>query len=113
VLTYETLKKKPKELLALTGLARREVEALLPVFASALRAADEKTRPKAKKRQRAPGAGRKPGLATVKDKLVFVLVYTKTYPLQVVHGQRFALSQASAKEWLHFLLPVLATALDA
>jgi Helix-turn-helix of DDE superfamily endonuclease/DDE superfamily endonuclease len=113
VLTYETLKKQPKELLALTGLARREVEALLPVFESALRAAEEKTAPKAKKRQRAPGAGRKPALATVEDKLLFVLVYTKTYPLQVVHGQLFAMSQSSANEWLHCLLPVLATALDA
>jgi len=73
VLTYETLKKKPKELLALTGLARREVEALLPAFERALRAAEDKATAKAKKHQRAPGAGRKPGLATVEDKLVFVL----------------------------------------
>jgi Helix-turn-helix of DDE superfamily endonuclease len=113
VLTYETRKKKPQELLALTGLARREVEELLPVFESALRAAEEKTRPKAKKRQRAPGAGRKPGLARVEDKLVFVLVYTKTYPLQIVHGKRFEMSQSSANDWRHFLGPVLATALDA
>jgi hypothetical protein len=112
-LTYETLKKKPKELLALTGLARREVERLLPAFESALRAAEAKAAPKAKKRRRAPGAGRKPGLARVEDKLLFVLVYTKTYPLQVVHGQLFEMSQSSANEWLHFLLPVLATALDA
>jgi hypothetical protein len=113
MLTYETLKKKPKELLALTGLARREVEALLPVFESALRAAEEQTTSKAKKRQRAPGGGRKPGLATVEDKLLFVLVYTKTYPLQVVHGKLFEMSQSSANEWLQFLLPVLATVLDA
>jgi hypothetical protein len=113
VLTYEELKKKPTELLALTGLARREVEALLPAFAKALRASEAKTTARVKKRRRAPGAGRKPGLATVEDKLLFVLVYTKTSPLQVVHGQLFAMSQSSANEWLHFLLPVLATALDA
>lgn len=112
MLTYEALKKKPKDLLALTGLARREVERLLPAFERALRAAAAKTTPKAKKHRRAPGAGRKPGRVTAEDKLLFVLVYTKTYPLQVVHGQLFGMSQASANEWLHFLLPILATALD-
>jgi hypothetical protein len=113
VLTYETLKKKPKELVALTGLARRECEELLPVFEKALRVAEEKAKRATRERQRAPGAGRKPGLQTGEDKLLFVLVYTKTYPLQVVHGKLFEMSQSSANEWLHFLLPVLAAALDA
>ena len=48
----------------------------------------------------------------MEDKLLFALVYTKTYPLQVVQGQLFGMSQSSANEWIHFLLPVLATALD-
>ena len=113
MLTYETLKKKPKDLLALTGLARRECEALLPVFEKTLRAAEERAKPAMQKRQRAPGAGRKPGLPTVEDKLLFVLVYTKTYPLQVVQGKLFAMSQSSANEGLRFLVPVLAAALDA
>jgi Helix-turn-helix of DDE superfamily endonuclease/DDE superfamily endonuclease len=113
VLTYKTLKKKPKDLLALTGLARRECEELLPVFEQTLRAAEERAKPTTQKRQRAPGAGRKPGLPTVEDKLLFVLVYTKTYPLQVVQGKLFEMSQSSANEWLRFLVPVLAAALDA
>jgi len=113
VLTYETLKKKPKKLLALTGLARRELDELLPAFAKALAAAEARVKPKPKKRQRASGGGRKPGLRTVEDKLLFVLVYTKTYPLQVVQGQLFEMSQSSANAWLHFLLPVLAAALEA
>jgi DDE superfamily endonuclease/Helix-turn-helix of DDE superfamily endonuclease len=113
VLTYETLKKKPKDLLALTGLARRECEELLPVFEKTLRAAEERAKPATQKRQRAPGAGRKPGLPTVEDKLLFVLVYTQTYPLQVVQGKLFEMSQSSANEWLRFLVPVLAAALGA
>jgi hypothetical protein len=112
MLTYETLKTKPKELVALTGLARREFEELLPVFAEALQAAEAPTRPAPRKRQRAPGGGRKPSLQSVEDKLLFALVYTKTYPLQVVQGQLFGMSQPSASEWIHFLVPVLATALD-
>jgi hypothetical protein len=113
MLTYETLKTKPKDLLALTGLARREFDELLPVFAAALHAAEAKAHPAARKRQRAPGGGRKPSLRTVEDKLLFALVYLKTYPVQVVQGQLFGMSQSSANEWIHFLVPVLAPALDA
>jgi hypothetical protein len=112
VLTYETLKTKPRELLALTGLARREFEELLPAFAQALHAAEAQTRSAPRQRQRAPGGGRKPSLRTTEDKLLFALVYTKTYPLQVVQGQLFGMSQSSANEWIHCLVPVLATALD-
>ena len=112
MLTYETLKTKPKELVALTGLARREFEELLPVFAQALHAAEAQARPAPQKRQRAPGGGRKPGLQSVDDKLLFALVYIKTYPLQVVQAQLFGMSQPSANEWIHFLVPVLAAALD-
>jgi len=112
MLTYETLKTKPKELVALTGLARREFEELLPVFAQALHAAEAQARPAPQHRQRAPGGGRKPGLPSVEDKLLFVLVYTKTYPLQVVQAHLFGMSQPSANEWILFRVPVLATALD-
>jgi hypothetical protein len=113
MLTYETLKTKPKELLALTGLARREFDELLPVFAQALSAAEAPAHPAPRQRQRAPGGGRKPNLRAAEDKLLFALVYTKTYPLQVVQGQLFGMSQSSANDWIHFLVPVLATALDA
>lgn len=108
MLRYATLKKKPKELLALTGLTRREFEELLPAFEQALT-----TPPTARKgRKRAPGGGRKASLPTVADQLLFVLVYVKTYPLQVVQAQLFGISQPSANRYLRRLLPVLAEALD-
>lgn len=109
MLTYETLKKKPKELLALTGLARREFDELLPVFEQAL----PQPRKRRQHRQRAPGGGRKPALTTVADKLLFILVYTKTYPLQVVQAQLFDMSQPSANRYIRQFLPVLAQALEA
>ena len=53
MIRYATLKKKPKELLALTGLVRQEIEELLPIFEQAL-----KKPPKApKRRKRGPGGG--------------------------------------------------------
>jgi hypothetical protein len=100
---YDELGKKPKQLLALMGLARREFEALLPAFEQALpQPPRRRTR-----RQRAPGAGRKPSLATVADKLLFILVYTKTYPLQAVQAELFGMSQPSANRYIRQLLPAV------
>ena len=112
MLTYAELQKRPQKLLAMTGLVRREFDELLPVFTQALAEADTALKPKPKRRRRAPGGGRKPGLGPVADKLLFILVYTKTYPLQVVQGEMFGMSQPSANEWIHFLLPVLQGTLD-
>jgi hypothetical protein len=46
------------------------------------------------------------------EKLLFILVYLKTYPLQVLMGELFDLSQPQANHWIHRLLPVLQAALD-
>jgi hypothetical protein len=108
MLRYATIKKKPKDLLALTGLARREFDELLPIFERAL----PKPRSRRKGRKRAPGGGRKPALPTAADKLLFILVYMKTYPLQTVQAHLFGMSQQSANRYIQQLLPVLAEALD-
>ena len=108
MIRYATLRKKPKDLLALTGLARCEFDLLLPVFEQVL----PKPRQRRKRRQRAPGGGRRPALPTVADKLLFILVYTKTYPLQTVQAHLFGMSQPSANRYVQQLLPVLAQALD-
>lgn len=109
MLCYETLKQRPKRLLAMTGLACREFEELLPAFGRAYAARYPATK---KKRKRAAGGGRKATLGTLEDKLLFILVYQKAYPLQVVQGELFGFSQSSANHWIHHLLPVLLDALD-
>ena len=43
---------------------------------------------------------------------MFILVYLKTYPLQVLVGELFGLSQSAANRWVHRLLPVARDALD-
>jgi hypothetical protein len=50
-------------------------------------------------------------LATPEDRLFFILVYLKTYALQVVHGRLFGMGQSEANQWIHVLLPVLLAAL--
>jgi hypothetical protein len=46
------------------------------------------------------------------EKLLFILVYLKMYPVQVIQGELFGLSQPQANHWVHRLLPVLQIALD-
>jgi len=45
------------------------------------------------------------------DKLLFILVYQKTNPLQAMQGLQFELSQPQTHYWIHHLLPVLQRAL--
>jgi hypothetical protein len=51
-------------------------------------------------------------LSAPEQKLLFLLVYLKTYPLQVVMAELFGLSQPRVNYWLHRLLPVPREALD-
>jgi hypothetical protein len=46
------------------------------------------------------------------QKLLFLLIYLKTYPLQVVMAELFGLSQPQVNDWLGRLLPVVRDALD-
>jgi hypothetical protein len=50
-------------------------------------------------------------LATPEDRLFFILVYLKTYALQVVQGRLFGMGQSKANQWIHMLLPALLAAL--
>ena len=64
-----------------------------------------------KVRQRQSGGGAKGVLSQMADKLLFILVYQKTNPLQTMHGLPFELSQPQTHSWIHHLLPVLQHAL--
>jgi Helix-turn-helix of DDE superfamily endonuclease len=52
-------------------------------------------------------------LPTPEDRLLFILVYLKTYPLQVVQGRSFGMGQSKAHQWIHVLLVVLQATLRA
>jgi len=41
------------------------------------------------------------------DRLLCILVYLKTYPLQVVQGRLFGMGQSKVHQWIHVLLVVL------
>jgi hypothetical protein len=46
-------------------------------------------------------------------KLLFILVYNKTYPLQTAQGLMFGMGQSQANEWIHRLSPILESALES
>lgn len=112
MLTYVTLKDRPREFLAATGLTHEEFAHLLPAFANAhvLLYPPDKTLT-GKPRQRHKGGGAKGVLREREDKLLFILVYQKTNPLQTMHALQFGLKQPQANYWIHHLLPVLQRAL--
>lgn len=114
MLEYTQLKRNPRKFLALTGLTVREFKVLLPAFIAAYekKYAGNKTLAR-RKRKRQVGGGRQGQLKTGEQKLLFILVHQKTYPLQVVLGELFGLSQSRANAWVHRLLPILQAALTA
>lgn len=113
MLIYEELKANPRKFLSLTSLTPDEFADLLPAFARAYRkrypASQTVT---GKRRKRKAGAGRKGSLENIEQKLLFILVYQKSYPLQSILAELFGISQGRANEWIHRLLPILKQALD-
>jgi len=113
MVTYHTLSTQAQTFLSMTGLTLAEFRELWPAFEAAYdRAYPPDRTADGRPRRRWPGAGRHSVLARAEDKLLLVLVYLKTYPLQVVLGQLFGISTSQANYWLHHLLPVLRAALD-
>lgn len=107
LITYDQVKDRPKLLRAMTSLDQTEFEELLTPFGVAWEDHAQKTTLPAQDRQRQPGGGRKPALQTIADKLLFIMYYFKTYPLQEIIGFEFGMGQAQACEWVHTLSAIL------
>ena len=109
-MSYGELAGKPKTLQSLTGLNPQEFDKLLKSFQRVWEEILASNR-ECPERQRAYGAGRKAQLELIEDKLLFILIYDRLYPTQVVQGYLFDLSQAQANEWIYRLGSVLNQAL--
>jgi hypothetical protein len=111
-LRYENLKNKPRAFLAFTGFTVEEFQILLTAFTVAWERYVKENGLPPEIRQRGYGGGRKARLATCEEKLLFILVYLKTYPLQEVLAFHFDMSQGQACHWIHVLSEVLRLALE-
>jgi hypothetical protein len=109
---FTALQSRPMAFLDFTSLTLDEFQQLVPPFEAAFHTQMAAWRMDGKPRtarrftvyQNCP-------LPTPEDRLLFILVSLKTYPLQVVHGRLFGMVQGKAHQWIHVLLPVLLAAL--
>jgi hypothetical protein len=111
-LQFADLQTRPTEVLDLTSLTLEEFRPLVPPFEAAFQ-----THMAAWRLDGQPRTARRYTtdtncpLPTPEDRLLCILVYLKTYPLQVVQGRLFGMGQSKAHQWMHVLLVVLRAAL--
>jgi hypothetical protein len=107
-LRFADLQVRRTEVLDLTSLTLEELQQLVPPFEAAFQAHMAAWRLDGKPRTaRRYTTYQNCPLPTAEDRLLFILVYLKTYPLQVVHGRLFGMGQSKAHPWIHALLPIL------
>lgn len=110
MLSYAKLRKHPKHLHRLTGVTIAEFEQLLDKFQSSWNMYEAELA-KDPQRKRKFGGGRHPVLENLEDKLLFVLVYVRMYPLLFLQGIMFGIEEGNTCIWVHRLLPLLDSAL--
>jgi hypothetical protein len=109
---YEEVTQRAGSLRALTGLTEAEFQALLPHFERAfVTYMHDHTIDGHPRTSRRYSTYDTCPLATLADKLLFILTYLKQNPIQEVQGQLFGMSQSNANKWIHVLHPVLNQAL--
>ena len=107
-LRFAELQGRPTEVLDLTSLTLDEFQRLVPPFEAAFEAhmAEWRLDGRPRTARRYTTYTNCP-LPTPEDRLLFILVYLKAYPLQVVQGRLFGMGQSKAHQWIHVLLGVL------
>src|SRR5256712_3676392 len=111
---FAEMQSRPTEFLDFTSLTLDEFQQLVPPFEAAFQAHMAAWRLDGKPRTARQFAVYKNcPLPTPADRLFFILVYLKTYALQVVQGRLFGMGQSKANQWIHVLLPALLAALRA
>ena len=111
-LQFTDVQARPTEFLDFTSLTLDEFQQLVPPFEAAFQAHLAAWRLDGKPRTaRRFTVYKNCPLATPEDRLLFILVYLKTYALQVVQGCLFGMGQSKANQWIHVLLPALLAAL--
>jgi hypothetical protein len=113
-LRFTDIQSRPTEVVDLTSLTLNEFRQLIPPFEAAFQVhmaewcldGQPRTARRYTTYENCP-------LPTPEDRLLFMLIYLKTYPLQVVQGRLFGMGQSKAHQWIHVLLVVLQATLRA
>lgn len=108
---YYTLKKNATQFLSLTGLTVEYFEELLSYFSEDWDNYIRHYTINGTPRIRIARVHVCKQLPTTADKLMFILIYLKTNPLQEHHAASFGMSQPKANKFIHLLSEILLTTL--
>jgi len=112
MLHYRNIPTHTTEVLDLTSLTVDEFAALVPPFETAFLDYMAAWTLHGRRRQaRRYTTYTNCPLPTPEDRLLFILVYLKQHPTQLLHGRLFGMRQSKATQWIHVLLPVLCNTL--
>jgi Helix-turn-helix of DDE superfamily endonuclease len=111
-LRYSAISNDEKSIRSHTGLTKDEFEALAVVFGREWDHYLQHYTWEGKARQRQSYGRKNSVLATIEDKLLFLLYFLKLNPLQEVLATAFGLNQPQASKWLEILRARLLAALE-
>lgn len=101
------LKKNPVQFQSLTGFSTKEFDELSLEFRIEWNQYSSHFTLDGKPRQRIALPRKTNVLPGYQDKLLFILVYLKTSPLQELQAATFSMTQPQANFWIHLLSPIL------
>jgi hypothetical protein len=106
-LKLDKIKKNPAQFLSLTGFSSNEFDEFVKEFRIEWEQFSNHYTLEGKPRQRIALPRKTNVLPGVQDKLLFILVYLKTFPLQELQAATFSMTQPQANFWIHLLSPIL------
>lgn len=106
-LNIKRIKKNPIQFLSLTGFTPEEFDELTFEFSNEWNQYSTNYTLEGKPRQRIALPRKTSILPQDEDKLLFILMYLKTFPLQEHQAATFSMSQPQANFWIHLLSPIL------
>lgn len=110
-LSLDKLRKKPAQFFSLTGFTIQEFDELALKFRARWDVYSRHNTLRGKPRQRKALPRKTSVLPGHQDKLLFILVYLKTLPVQELQAATFSMSQPQANFWIHLLCQILQEAL--
>lgn len=112
MVTCSILKSRPTLFGRLVGLNINEFDKLFDVFKSIWEEYIRREFINRKGRKRIYGGGNKPRLKPDEDKLLFILMYIRLYPIQILQGMWFNMDESIVNRWIHRLTPLLEKTLE-
>lgn len=104
---YTKIRNNELQFRSITGLSTAEFEELRADFSIEFEEFISRYTFERKERIRAYKPCKTSSLPTIDDKLLFLLIFMKTNPLQEHHAANFGITQPKANMFIHLLIPLL------